>query len=142
MNKALFYTVLITFGVTLCFSCDGVSTDEEKAAAVADSFATQYFTWHFPDALRFADEHGKRWLRFMSSNVHDADLDEISKASVPPSFELGTPDITNDTASVKVSLHDVILMDTLGSRAHMQKDAERTIILVKNQDRWKVHSIQ
>lgn len=142
MNKALFYIVLITFGVTFCFSCSFASTDEEKALAVADSFATQYFTWHFPSAMKFADEHGKRWLRFMSSNVHDADLDEISKATVLPSFELEGPEIADDTAKIGVSLHNVILMDSLGSRAHMQKDAERTLTLIKKQGKWLIHSIQ
>lgn len=142
MKNLLFVIATILFATFLSISCGSFSSDEERIAEAVDSFSTKYFTWDFPAAQPYVDEQGERWLRFMSSNVHGADLEEISAAKDMPEYEITNIAINGDSAIVELSLTNVILMDTLGSRAHMQKEATRKLILKKYDNSWKVNSIQ
>lgn len=141
MKNLFFSTIIILFTTVIFANCGNDSNDNEQIIEVCDSFSCQYFTWHFPDAMKFADDNGKLWLQFMSSNVHNADLEVIDSTTVMPQFSISDINVYGDSAIAVAELSNVILMDTLGKRAHFNEKARRTIILKKTDDTWKVHGI-
>lgn len=142
MMKAYFLLFALIIGIIVPSGCGQFATEEEKVHEVTDSFAAKYFTWHFPDAIPYADEDAQQWLRFVSSNVHDADLKLISNTSKVPEYSIADISVTGDTAIVTLELSDVILMDTLGKSAHLYESASRTLTLIKTEDKWKIHSVK
>lgn len=142
MKKTLFIYSALLIQLLYITSCGYLTSDEERITEVTDSFATKYFTWHFPDAIPYADEDGQRWLQFMSSNVHDADLELINSTSSTPSYSISDISINGDSAYVTLELSNVILMDTLGKSAHLHESAIRILTLKKYEKKWEVHSIK
>ena len=51
-------------------SCKHELSEEEQLRTDADSFAVNYYNWHFEKALRYCTPESEKWLRFTASNVH------------------------------------------------------------------------
>lgn len=135
----LFVIVSLTIST---FSCCGMTTeDKDIVTEVTDSFAKHYVTWHFPDAMKYADSKGSQRLRFMSSNVHDADIEAIRASATTPDYSIDDISINGDSATTKLSLSNVFLMDTLGAAAHLHKSAAMSIVLLRSDNTWKVSDI-
>lgn len=143
MKRQILFSPFL-FVTALISSCSHSSASpEEEAQLVADSFATHYFTWHFKEAMKFADEDMKRYLTFMASNVHQSDLDILLSTEKTPEYEVVEVTMDDDfTARVKMTLRDVILMDTLGESAHMYPFATRCLTIKKDDGAWKVNSVK
>lgn len=146
MKKHIFPLIFTIFCVLCTFSCHNGDrmTDEEKIIAVADSFSCHYFTWHFDRAMNFSDEGMKRYLTFIASNVHKADIETLLSTTEIPVISVGETTMEGDSmATVVIDLKDVILMDTIGERAHLYPNAQKALRLRKtNDNEWKVTEIR
>ena len=76
-----------------CSSENKENKDEMEILSVTDSFATKYYTWRFKDAARFSDEEFTRFLRFLSSNVNQKDIDVLTKSAETPGFSVDSVEI-------------------------------------------------
>lgn len=65
-------------------SCKHELSEEEQLRMDADSFAVNYYNWHFEKALRFCTPESEKWLRFTASNVHQADVDSLRAKTKTP----------------------------------------------------------
>lgn len=146
MKKHILLAICLFFYVFFSFSCQNSNntTTEELIHETADSFATHYFTWHFDRAMRFGDDDMKRYISFIASNVHGADLDLLLSTDKVPDISVGDITLTNDSlATAVINMTDVILMDTLGEEAHLHPTAQRTLTLRKASETvWQVTGIE
>lgn len=141
MKKPFFLIFLILFLFIGTPSCSLRNNEEEQVLEVVDSFAIRYLSWHFPDAIQYTDESGERFLRYLSSNVHDGDLDEIRKQREQPGYSVFDLRIHEDSAKAIVKMSNVILMDTIGDRAHHYEKAIKEVELRKHNGIWLIHKI-
>ena len=110
--------------------------------SVTDSFATKYYTWRFKDAARFSDEEFTRFLRFLSSNVNQKDIDVLTKSAETPGFSVDSVEIKEaDLADVTLKLTNIYQMDSLGKEPQLTPKTTHRLILKKNNGKWQINKI-
>ena len=110
--------------------------------SVTDSFATKYYTWRFKDAARFSDEEFTQFLRFLSSNVNQKDIDVLTKSAETPGFSVDNVNIKEtDLADVTLKLTNIYQMDSLGTEPKLIEKTTHKLILKKSNGQWKVSKL-
>ena len=110
--------------------------------SVTDSFATKYYTWRFKDAARFSDEECTKFLRFLSSNVNQRDIDVLTKSAETPGFSVDKINIREtDLADVTLNLTNIYQMDSLGTEPQLTAKTTHKLILKKNNGKWQVSKV-
>lgn len=110
--------------------------------SVTDSFATKYYTWRFKDAARFSDEECTKFLRFLSSNVNQKDIDVLTKSAETPGFSVDKINIKEaDLADVTLKLTNIYQMDSIGQEPKLTAKTTQKLILRKDNGKWKVSKI-
>lgn len=106
----------------------------------ADSFAVNYYNWHFEKALRFCTPESEKWLRFAASNVHQADVDSLRAKNEDAQIELGDIEWQdNDSlATIEIKVSDFLQMDTIGKVARLTEKANFCLSMVRRNGRWMV----
>lgn len=139
MHKILIF-IVTTLAMSLLAACGKFSkSQEDNIQATADSFATNYYTWHFDKAMKFATDEMKKEISFISSNVHKSDIEKLKNTTFAPNIETGEITIIDEsTAKAELSLSNVFLMDSLGKEAHLYEQAKRTIYLKRCNECWLV----
>ena len=125
-----------------CSSENKENKDEMEILSVTDSFATKYYTWRFKDAARFSDEEFTRFLRFLSSNVNQKDIDVLTKSAETPGFSVDSVEFKEtDLANVILNLTNIYQMDSLGKEPQLTSKTTQKLILKKNNGKWQVSKI-
>ncbi len=121
-------------------SCRHGAGSAEQLREEADSFATNYYNWHFKKALSYCTPESEKWLRFAASNVHKADVDLLRAKNEDAKIELG--DISwqdNDTlATIEIKVSDFLQMDSIGKAAHLIPEARFHLSMVMRNGKWMV----
>ena len=142
--KILFSAFILLF-ICIFSSCsqeNKENKDEMEILSVTDSFATKYYTWRFKDAARFSDEECTKFLRFLSSNVNQRDIDVLTKSAEAPGFSVDKIDIReSDIADVTLNLTNIYQMDSLGTEPQLTVKTTHKLILKKNNGKWQVSKI-
>lgn len=130
----LFTTIFTTTG------CQPHEGSEKQLREDIDSFATYYYNWHFQQANKYCTPQSEKWLRYASSNVHQADIDLLHAKQEDAKIEIADIDFHDDEVSASIRLHvsDFLQMDTIGTAAHLMKDATFVIPMVMHDGKWKV----
>lgn len=138
VRKALAITVFST----MLWACNGTpSTQEGRIAEAANAFVANYYGWRFHKAQEYATDASAKWLSFVASQVQEDDLERVREAPAP-TFELGDITLQGDTAAtVDVTLHDILVMDSLGQSARQLDHITTVLHLVMSPDkhRWLVN---
>lgn len=121
-------------------SCKHELSEEEQLRTDADSFAVNYYNWHFEKALRYCTPESEKWLRFAASNVHQADVDLLRAKNEDAQIELGDIEWQdNDSlATIEIKVSDFLQMDTIGKVARLTEKANFCLPMVKRDGRWMV----
>lgn len=121
-------------------ACHSHEGSEKQLKEYADSFATQYYNWHFRQALDYCTPTSERWLRYAASNVHQADIDLLRAKPEDATVEIGDVDFGNDevSATVSVKVTNFLRMDTIGTEAHLVQQADRRLPMVMHRGKWKI----
>lgn len=144
MNRYLFTTIFAMICLSgALFSCDKGPSPKDKAKDTAGLFAKYYYTWRLADAISLADENMELRIRFLSSNVHKADIEVLHGATEIPDIEVKDISMEDDSNAVAtVLLDNVYMMDTLGTKAHLYKDVRKNLKLKLTDAGWRVVSIE
>ena len=118
------------------------SKDEVEIQAVTDSFTTKYYCWQFKDAASFSSEDFKRQLQFLSSNMSREDVEILKSGTKFPDIEIDDISISDDEATVKLQLHDIYVIDSIGSLPHLQEEATHQLLLKKENGKWIVTNVR
>lgn len=123
----------------LC-GCQPHEGSESQMKEDVDSFATYYYNWHFEKAAKFCTPESEAWLRYASSNVHQADIDLLHDKSEDATIEIDDISFGNDETSATVRFHvsNFYQMDTIGKEAHLVKQADFSLPMVMHGGKWKV----
>lgn len=116
--------------------------DEVEIQEVTDSFTTRYYCWKYKDAASFSSEDFKRQLQFLSSNVSKADVEILKSSTESPDIEIDGISISEDEATVKLLLHNIYVVDSIGSLPHLQEDAAHSLLLKKMNGKWRVTDVR
>ena len=107
-----------------------------------DSFATNYFNWHFLQAAQFVTDSSQVWLHYAASQVHQADI-EILREKEDATVEIeGITTTAPTTASVLVTVRNFLGMDTIGTEGHIVHKARFSLPVEEVQEQgkrvWKI----
>lgn len=122
-------------------SCSaGEFSDEEDLKEVADSFATKYFNWRFPEAMAYTTESSAQWIRYAASNVSQEDVDALRMKNTNATVAIDNVSInyTDSTATVDITVKDALMMDTIGTTANLKATASYTLNAEKRGGQWKI----
>ncbi len=127
--------VLMTTG-----GCQPHEGSENQLKEDVDSFATYYYNWHFRQAAKFCTSESEVWLQYASSNVHQADLDLLHNKQEDAVAEVQDVEFGDDeiSANVHLKVSNFYRMDTIGTEAHLVKEADVTLPMVIHEGHWKV----
>lgn len=126
-----------TYGLAGCQPHEG---SEDQLKADVDSFATYYYNWDFPKAIKYCTPASERWLRYAASNVHEADVEALRQKADDASIEIQDVEFGDDevTASVSISVSHFLQMDSIGQAAHLISQANFQIPMEIHNGKWKV----
>lgn len=125
-----------------CSLQNNKSKDEIEIEAVADSFTTNYYSWHFKDAATFSNDDFKRQLLFLSSNISKADIEVLKSSSKNPEFSIDNINISEGEATVKLQLQNIFVLDSIGALPHLEEEATHALLLKKENGKWKVNNVR
>lgn len=138
MKKSLFYIFLCIVAMAVFAGCD--HKEDEELSKQVDSFATAYFNWQYPRCRQYVSDSSQVWLRYLASQVDEADVDTLRARTEGATVELGDVDYSDDGSSafVKVTVHDLLMMDTIGQVGHLVDQQEYVIPVIRERGKWKV----
>lgn len=127
----------IALGLSGCQPHEG---SESQLKEDVDSFATYYYNWHFEKAAKFCTPESEKWLRYASSNVHQADIDLLHAKQQDALVEIQDIDFGDDETSATVNLQvtDFYQMDSIGQEAHLVQQAGFKLPMALHEGKWKV----
>ena len=120
-------------------SC-GNRTNNEQAAACADSFAVNYFNWNFNRAARFCTPESVRWLQFAASQVTQADIDTLRAKAHGVDVEINDVTIDDDEsrADIRLTVTDFMAPAAIGHGAEATDKQTFKLTAVRVGDGWKI----
>ncbi len=124
------------YALTGCLPHKG---SEDQLKNDADSFATYYYNWHFPEAIKYCTPESERWLRYAASNVHEADIMLLRQKAEDATIEIKDIDFADDgkSAYVTLSVYNFLQMDTIGQAAHLVEQADLQLPMELHEGIWK-----
>ncbi len=138
------YRLILRCAATLVFlvtvgSC-GNRTNDEQAAACADSFAVNYFNWNFNGAARFCTPESVRWLQFAASQVTQADIDTLRAKAHGADVEVADVAMSDDEscADIRVTVTDFMVPAAIGQGAEATAKQTFKLMAVRIGDDWKI----
>lgn len=145
MVKNRFSGLWLTFigictGLCLLAGCQNHEGSKEQLTTDVDSFATLYFNWRFPDALKYCTPESEQWIRYAASNVHQADVERLRNKGEDATVGIDDIQLGDDetTAVASITVRNFLQMDTIGQEAHLVEQASFQLSLEKDQGKWKI----
>ena len=120
--------------------CEPHEGSEDQLKADADSFANNYFNWHFPKTLKYCTKSSEPWLRYAASNVHEADVERLRTKAEDATVEINDISFGEDgtSAIASITVHNFLQMDTIGQEAHLVDEAEFQLPMSMENNAWKI----
>ena len=94
--------VAITTSLYTLTGCQSHEGSEEQLENNLDSFATYYYNWQFPKAIKFCTAGSEPWLKYAASNVHEADVELLRNKAEDATVEINGIDFGDDEVSAKI----------------------------------------
>lgn len=131
---------LLVATILFATSCGDGGSDQSDAEDVAVCFGKAYFNYEFKNASQYCTPESERWLKFAASNVTEKDVEVLRGMDTGAEVESSDVNYADDdsTATVCVTVHDVMMRDTIGGDGHVVDEAHYIIPLVKQGDIWLV----
>jgi len=134
--------VAACIGLVATTNCGGkASTDERSLLLRADSFVVAYYNGLYHEAARFVAPSSMPRLRFIASQITQADVDVIRQREEPLSYEVVATTIEHDScAQVELQLHNAFTIDSIGQPGTISAEQTTTLNFVfdKEQQLWFV----
>ena len=136
------YFIVALFVASFMTAChQKVDGTQEQLAETIDSFAYHYFNYHLPQALRFCTPESEKWLRYMASNVRQADVDVLRAQEEEAEISYDMPETleTDTLALVHLTVNNHFVKDSIGKTGHFAGETRYDILVVKRQGKWVVN---
>ena len=126
--------------ITTGSSCKQESGSEEQLLEDADSFAVNYYNWHFEQSLRYCTPESEKWLRYAAGNVHEADVELLRNREEDAQVESGDIlyDDNDSIATIETKVYNYLQMDSIGKAAHLIPESTFRLTMVKRSGKWLI----
>lgn len=120
--------------------CEPHEGSEDQLKADVDSFATYYFNWHFPKAVKYCTQESERWLRYAASNVNETDVELLRQKPEDASIEITDIDFGDDetSATVTLTVHNYLQMDSIGQDPQLIEQTDFQLPMCMEKGLWKI----
>ncbi|MCR5130876.1 MAG: hypothetical protein K6C10_05375 [Prevotella sp.] len=131
MTKQTVALIFAFFALISVFSCgNGRSAEERQLLQRVDSFVNTYYNSLYHEAARFVTPESMPQLRFIASQITQADIDVIHQNEEMLTYEVIETDIQKDScARVELLLRNVFTIDTIGQPGSFRKELPSTLLL-------------
>ena len=135
--------VAITTSLYTLTGCQAHEGSEEQLKNNLDSFATYYYNWQFPKAVKFCTASSEPWLKYAASNVHEADVELLRNKEADATVEINDIDFSDDgaNATVSITVYNFLQMDTIGQEAHLVEEADFHLPMRIENGVWKIRMV-
>lgn len=135
--------VAITTSLYTLTGCQSHEGSEEQLENNLDSFATYYYNWQFPKAIKFCTAGSEPWLKYAASNVHEADVELLRNKAEDATVEINDIDFSDDgaNATVSITVYNFLQMDTIGQEAHLVEEADFHLPMRIENGVWKIRMV-
>ena len=135
--------VAITTSLYTLTGCQSHEGSEEQLENNLDSFATYYYNWQFPKAVKFCTASSEPWLKYAASNVHEADVELLRNKAEDATVEINDIDFSDDgaNATVSITVYNFLQMDTIGQEAHLVEEADFHLPMSIENGVWKIRMV-
>ena len=135
--------VAITTSLYTLTGCQSHEGSEEQLENNLDSFATYYYNWQFPKAVKFCTASSEPWLKYAASNVHEADVELLRNKAEDATVEINDIDFSDDgaNATVSITVYNFLQMDTIGQEAHLVEEADFHLPMRIENGVWKIRMV-
>lgn len=132
--------VAITTSLYTLTGCQAHEGNEEQLENDLDSFATYYYNWQFPKAVKFCTACSEPWLKYAASNVHEADVELLRNKAEDATVEINDIDFGDDEVSAiaDITVRNFLQMDSIGKEAHLVEEADFLLPMCMENGVWKV----
>lgn len=135
-------TLVVLFGVLLGLALSGCSlhkNEEEQISECVDSFAVNYFNWHYAQASKYCSTDSKRWLQFVASQVTKDDLEMLRNKQTALSVEIENIDLQSEKqAIVGICVDNYIAPRSFAAALQEVERGYFELIVIKLDKRWVV----
>ena len=120
--------------------CEPHEGSEDQLKADVDSFANNYFNWHFQKAVKYCTQESERWLRYAASNVNETDVELLRQKPEDASIEITDIDFGDDetSATVTLTVHNFLQMDSIGQDPQPIEQADFQLPMCMEKGLWKI----
>ena len=135
--------VAITTSLYTLTGCQAHEGSEDQLKNNLDSFATYYYNWQFPKAIKFCTASSEPWLKYAASNVHEADVELLRNKEADATVEINDIDFSDDgaNATVSITVYNFLQMDTIGQEAHLVEEADFHLPMRIVNGVWKIRMV-
>ena len=132
--------VAITTSLYTLTGCQAHEGSEDQLKNNLDSFATYYYNWQFPKAIKFCTASSEPWLKYAASNVHEADVELLRNKEADATVEINDIDFGDDEVSAiaDITVRNFLQMDSIGKEAHLVEEADFLLPMCMEEGVWKV----
>jgi hypothetical protein len=135
--RFIVFFILTAMLVAGCVRKDSEETN--TAEDCAKRFVEAFYNFEYKKAFGLCAQENDSWLRLYVSNLSEEDLKSIKTLTSRPEIDDCRIIVQNgDSAVVECSLHNVFVIDGIGSQGHMESDATVCVHLIKEKDEWRV----
>ena len=135
--------VAITTSLYALTGCQTHEGSEEQLKNNLDSFATYYYNWQFPKAVKFCTASSEPWLKYAASNVHEADVELLRNKEADATVEINDIDFGDDEVSAiaDITVRNFLQMDSIGKEAHLVEEADFHLPMRIENGVWKIRMV-
>ncbi len=140
MNMLKCLPGMIIFASCLAACQQKVDGTQEQLTETIDSFAYHYFNYHLPQALRFCTPESEKWIRFVASNMKQADVDLLRNQEEEAEIVADVPEVseTDTLADIQLTVKNHLMKDSIGKPGHFANKVQYDILAVKHQGKWLI----
>lgn len=119
------------------YACSNES--KSRLEDTVDSFATAYFNWRFPDAVKYCTPQSLRWLTYASSQVTRKDVEVLRNKQEGAQCQIDDIELPDDsTANILLTVNNFLSMDTIGDTPSPTAEKSFHIRAIQRQGRWMI----
>src|SRR5574344_1506204 len=113
---------------------------EDSVETDVKAFADAYFNYEFPKAAKYCTPESERWLRYASSNVHQADVEVLRNAEEGASIKVDDIIYNDDdsTGYACITVNNYLRIDTIGKAGRMIDEGKFKLPMILRNNKWTV----
>lgn len=134
--KATFFMSAACVAICILMACS--MKESSEAEERAKIFAINYFNLKYNEAAKLATDEAKKWIEYRAANITQDDLDVLDSQPDTATCEINGFDSDGDFGTVKVTIKNFLLVDSIGKTGKMCGERDYAIKMKRVGETWLV----